>query len=128
MSRQLSLALLILVQTGVIGPVSAHHSWPASFEVDRQITLEGKVLRFLWRNPHVFIYLEVSNDQGEIEKWEVEMNNTIVLSRLGWNKETIQTGDQVLIEGWPGRNGARRIHMLRFKRPGDGLEIAPAPT
>jgi hypothetical protein len=101
----------------------AHHSWPASYHVDREITLEGKVLRYLWRNPHVFIYLEVTNEQDAIEKWEVEIGNTNVMTRRGWSADTIQIGDEITVGGWPGRSEARRINMQWFMDPGNGFNL-----
>jgi len=117
--------LILMILTFTPALTHAHHSWPASYYVDREITLEGKVLRYLWRNPHVFIYLEVTNPLGEIEKWQVEMANTNVLIRRGWSAETIQIGDEVSVGGWPGRSDVKRINMQWLKRPSDGIEITP---
>ena len=63
--------LLLVLLLSLEGTANAHHSWPASYHVDQEITLEGVVLRYLWRNPHVFIYLEVVNEEGEVERWEL---------------------------------------------------------
>ena len=54
-------SLLLIALLSIEGTANAHHSWPANYHVDQEVNLEGVVLRYLWRNPHVFIYLEIVN-------------------------------------------------------------------
>jgi len=89
--------------------------------VDQQIALEGVVLKYLWRNPHVFIYLEIGNEEGETEKWELEWGNTNVLTERGLSAETIREGDHILVSGWPARSAAKRLNLQKLLRPTDGL-------
>jgi len=89
--------------------------------VDQQIALEGVVLKYLWRNPHVFIYLEIANEEGETEKWELEWGNTNVLTERGLSAETIREGDHILVSGWPARSAAKRLNLQKLLRPTDGL-------
>ena len=120
-SRLFPVLLVAASSASVTTPARAHHSWPANYHVDREIALEGMVLRYLWRNPHVFIYLEVVNEEGEIEKWELEWGNTNVLTERGLSAETIREGDQLLVSGWPGRSVAKRMNLQKLLRPADGL-------
>ena len=48
---------LIITLVSAAMPLSAHHSWPVSF--DRLVTVKGKVIDFRWANPHPMITLEV---------------------------------------------------------------------
>ena len=116
---------LILLVLGV--GAQAHHSWPANYYVDREIRLEGVVLRYLWRNPHVFIYLEVTNEAGEIEKWELEWGNTNVMTERGFSANSISEGDRIVVSGWPGRSVAMRMNLQRLFRPSDGLTYGDGP-
>ena len=113
--------LLLVLLLSPEGTANAHHSWPASYHVDQEITLEGVVLRYLWRNPHVFIYLEVVNEEGEVERWELEWGNTNVMTERGFSEDTIREGDHVIVSGWPGRSAMKRVNLQKLERPTDGL-------
>ena len=113
--------LLLIVLLSLEGTANAHHSWPASYHVDQEVTLEGVVLRYLWRNPHVFIYLEVVNEEGEVERWELEWGNTNVMTERGFSEDTIREGDHVIVSGWPGRGITKRVNLQKLERPTDGL-------
>lgn len=104
-------------------PSSAHHSFSAHFTDDETVEIKGTVKKFYWSNPHAFIFLNVESIHGEIEEWRIEMSNTIGLSRRGWDKDTISTGDILSITGNPARVKSRRmIHMKTLKRESDGFE------
>ena len=120
-SRLVFILLVLVSSSSVLSLARAHHSWPANYYVDREISLEGVVLRYLWRNPHVFIYLEVTNEEGEMEHWELEWGNTNVLTERGLSAETIREGDQLLVSGWPARSAAKRMNLQKLLRPMDGL-------
>ena len=120
-SRLVFILLVLVGASSVLIIARAHHSWPANYYVDREISLEGVVLRYLWRNPHVFIYLEVTNEEGEMEHWELEWGNTNVLTERGLSAETIREGDQLLVSGWPARSAAKRMNLQKLLRPMDGL-------
>ena len=116
-----SLALLLILSVLGISAAHAHHSWPANYFVDQDITLEGTVLAYLWRNPHVFIYLEVTNEQGETERWELEWGNTNVMAERGFSADSIRVGDYIIATGWPGRSEVKRMNLQELERPADGL-------
>ena len=102
---------------------SAHHSFPAHYVADGNVVLEGTVSEFLWRNPHSFIHLEVTNDAGEPELWALEWHNTVIMTRMGFTPETISSGDEVVVSGNPARDGTRRIRMVTLERPADGFSL-----
>ena len=69
--------------------VGAHHS-RANFELDEVIELQGIVTEYSWNNPHTYVTLAVPNDAGEVEEWLLELNAISVLSRMGWNRNTLR--------------------------------------
>ncbi len=113
--------LLLIALLNPEETANAHHSWPANYHVDQEVHLEGIVLRYLWRNPHVFIYLEVANEEGEVERWELEWGNTNVMTERGFSEDTIREGDRVIVSGWPGRGATKRVNLQKLERPADGL-------
>lgn len=88
----------------VCGPLLAHHSM-AMYDMKREITLTGSVTEFRFMNPHVQILFDVADDQGNVVNWSSLFGNPSNLRRAGWNKNTIQLGDQITITGNPRKNG-----------------------
>jgi len=83
----------------------ARHSF-AMFGVDNRMTITGVVRDFQWTNPHVLIWVNVE-EEGEVEPvtWAVEMTSVGNLRREGWNRETLEPGDNVEVLINPLRNG-----------------------
>ena len=92
------------------GQASAHHSFAASF-VEDEIVREGVVNRYVFRNPHVLIYMDVTGEYGEQAEWMVEGSAATSLRNRGWTAETIQVGELVRITGMAGRDGKLMISL-----------------
>ena len=99
-------ALIALVC--VCAPVSAHHSG-SIFDRDTIVALQGEISRFSWTNPHVYIYVETSSLEGGAVEWQIETDATPILTRSGWNAESLQPGDRVVIRANP-EHDASRLH------------------
>jgi hypothetical protein len=99
-------------------PAAAHHSFPAQYDVDKPVTLTGKVTKVEWTNPHIFIYIDVPNaTTGEVVNWALEMGGPNALLRLGWKRDSLKTDDLITVEGSLARDGsnlanARTILMV----------------
>lgn len=104
-------------------PLHAHHSFPAHYFADSMIDIQGVVVDFLWRNPHSFIVVDVTDDAGEMVRWSVEWNNTIMMMRGGLSPDSIQPGDEVEISGNLSRDGAPRLRLVTLERPADGFFV-----
>src|ERR1700740_3785337 len=79
-------------------PVFAHHS-TAMYDMASPVTGTGTVTKFDWTNPHAFIYLDVKNDKGEVEHWEIEMMSLNHLKSYGWTHATVTAGDVFSCQG-----------------------------
>jgi len=101
--------------------VYAHHSFAATYFEDQTVTIKGKLVQFLYRNPHSFVHVEAPDDKGVMQTWAVEWGAGGQLSRDGVTRETLKPGDEVEIKGNPGRNpDDHRIRMQSITRPSDG--------
>ena len=101
---------------------SAHHSYAATYDVTHEITLEGKLVQFVYRNPHSFVHVVTTDDKGATERWAVEWSGTTQLNNAGVTKESLKVGDVVVIRARPSRvSGEFRALMLNLKRPSDGF-------
>ena len=101
--------------------VFAHHSFAATYFEDQTVTIKGKLVQFLYRNPHSFVHVEAPDDKGVMQTWAVEWGAGGQLSRDGVTRESLKPGDEVVIKGNPGRNpDDHRIRMQSIERPSDG--------
>jgi hypothetical protein len=96
-------ALVELILAGI--PSYAHHSVSAEFDIGKQITLEGRVTKIEWMNPHVYLYVDVSAN-GRIANWACETSGPNSLARQGWGRRSLKIGDRITVVGYPARDGA----------------------
>ena len=97
---------VIAAMTLLIGavPLSAHHS-TAMYNMSNPTTVTGVVKRFEWTNPHAYIYLEVTDEQGKKVEWTVEMMSLNHLKGYGWSHTTVKPGDLISCTGGAARSG-----------------------
>jgi hypothetical protein len=106
----------------------AHHSFAATYHEDQTVKIEGKLVQFLFRNPHSFVHVEAPDENGEMQRWAVEWGGVGQLAGQGITRETLKAGDVVAITGNPGRNPAdHRLRMVTLKRPSDGFTWGQQP-
>jgi hypothetical protein len=89
----------------VWGTAVAHHSF-AMFDSDSTIRITGTIKEFQWANPHVWIQVNVKNDEGVVEEWSIEGGGPNQLSRNGWRPSTFKPGDAVVMIIHPMKDGA----------------------
>ena len=100
----------------------AHHSYAATYDVTKEIKLEGKLVQFVYRNPHSFVHVMAADDKGVQQRWAVEWSGTTQLGAQGVNRETLKVGDDVVINARPSRvTGEFRALMIKLKRTSDGF-------
>ena len=121
MNRFRGICLSLLLAGAASAPVQAHHSFPATYLVDQQVTINGTVVQFLFRNPHSFIHVMAPDKDGTIQRWAVEWGAGGALGSESITGETLKPGDKVIVTGNPGRNPAdHRIRLHSIVRPSDG--------
>lgn len=100
----------------------AHHSYGATYDTSKEIKLEGKLVQFVFRNPHAFVHIEAPDQGGAVQRWAVEWSGTTQLGAAGITHESLRVGDQIVIVGRPSRvPGEYRALMVTLKRPLDGF-------
>jgi hypothetical protein len=104
------------------GAVYAHHSYGATYDTSREIKLEGKLVQFVYRNPHSFVHVQAPDPSGAMQRWSVEWAGTAQLDNQGIKRESLKVGDAVVIVGRPSRvTGEFRALMVSLRRPIDGF-------
>ena len=108
----------------VLAPcIQAHHSFPVHYDSNVTQTIQGIAKSFRFTNPHGILQLEVTNADGEIETWTIETTAPVFMRRRGWSQDMIQPGDEVLVDGWPARDGSHLMRIRSVSRP-DGTPLA----
>jgi hypothetical protein len=120
MKRTLAvLFMAVVIVSG--GRAYPHHSFAATYFVDREITIEGNVTQFMYRNPHSFIKVDAPDDKGQMQTWSIEWGGGVQLTREHVTRDTLKYGDHVIVTGNPGRDPTEhRIRMHKIVRPSDG--------
>ena len=112
------LAALLAGQTSAV----AHHAFSSEFDATRPVTLRGKITRMEWINPHSWMHLDVVNEDGTVESWMIEAGPPGVLVRRGWDRDSVQPGTEVLVEGYQARDGSNRANGRDVTLP-DGRRL-----
>lgn len=107
--RFLELAAII----AIVNPMDAeaHHSG-IGFDRTKTVEVTGEITRYVWRNPHLAIVINVTNDAGEAEEWKLEGPGTTVLSRQGLSKASLKDGETITVV----------VHPMKSGKPGGLLQ------
>ena len=104
-------------------PVFAHHS-ATMFDDEAEVTVTGVVKEFQYTNPHSWLLVDVTNDDGSVTTWGFEAEGPSTLMRAGIRRSDFSPGTEVTITGNPMRDGRPAAAWIIATR-GDGTEFNP---
>ena len=114
------IALAILVAGG--SSALAHHAFSAEFDATKPVALRGTITRMEWINPHAWLHIDVTRDDGTVESWMIEAGPPGALVRRGWRRDSVTPGIEVLVEGYQAIDGAFRANGRDVTFP-DGTRL-----
>jgi hypothetical protein len=92
-------------------PAYAHHSFAAEYDASKQVSLTGTVTKVEWTNPHIFVHMDVPDEQtGTAVAWKLEMGGPNALLRLGWKRDSLKAGDRVTVDGSLAKDGSALVN------------------
>lgn len=108
--RTLQIAGAMLVAGYTVNAV-AHHSFAAEFDADKPITIQGIVTKVEWANPHVWVFLNVEDEEtGEVVNYGAELGPPHQLQRRGWRRNTLTIGTMIEVDAYEARNGTPNVN------------------
>ena len=101
----------------------AHHASGPFYDPENRVEFEGIVTRWVFRNPHAFLFLNVLEGNDEVIEWQVELGAPVSIRRAGWSPDSLQVGQRVKVSGQRSRaEGSYGVCCVRMTNP-DGSPI-----
>ena len=124
---------IILAAVGVACltmPVVAHHGFDTEYDNAKTITATGVVSKVEWTNPHMHVYVDVTDASGRLTTFNLELTSPNAIQRLGWNKNDLLAGEKVTFKAHAGKVEEARAaldSLVKVTAPNQEIFKGPRP-
>jgi len=111
-------------------PAIAHHGFDTEYDANKKLKLTGTVTKVEWLNPHMRVYIDVTDDKGAVNNWNLELTSPNTVRRQGWGPKDLLAGDKVIFEAYAGKVIYTRGALARISKaetPEKFLFVAGGP-
>jgi primosomal replication protein N len=120
----IAVALLLAASPALV----AHHSFAAEYDSKKPVTLTGIVTKVEWMNPHVYFFIDVTDEKGNVINWALEMGPPAGLQKSGWTRNTMKVGDEVTVQGTLARDGGKQANARSVIMTSTGKRLGAASS
>jgi hypothetical protein len=105
-------------------PAIAHHGFDTEYDGTKKFTLSGVVQKVEWQNPHMRVYVDVTDEKtGKVTTWNMEMTSPNTVRRQGWGPKDLVAGEKVTFTTYGGKVVETRGSLVTIKKVSDGREL-----
>lgn len=104
-------------------PLVAHHGFETEYDATKKVSLAGVVTEVVWKNPHMRVYVDVTDASGKVTNWNLELTSPNTVQRQGWGRNDLKPGDKVTFEGFAGKVVESRASLLSISKVGEGRPL-----
>jgi hypothetical protein len=97
-------------------PAVAHHGFDTEYDAKKKVSLTGVVTKVEWTNPHMHVYIDVTDAKGQVTNWNMELTSPNTVRRQGWGPKDLLPGDKVIFEGYGGKVVETRGALARIAK------------
>jgi hypothetical protein len=103
-------------------PVLAHHGFSGGYDA-KKVKLNGVVRKVSWTNPHIHVYIDVTDKNGKVSTWSMEVTSPNSVQRQGWGKKDLLAGEKVTFEGYAGKVVETRGLLSSITKQGENAPL-----
>ena len=107
----------------VTAPALAHHGFDTEYDANKKVKLAGVVKQVAWTNPHMRVYIDVTDAGGKVTTWNMELTSPNSVRRQGWGPNDLKAGDKVNFEGYGGKVDESRGSLLSISKQGSNIPL-----
>jgi hypothetical protein len=116
MRRRFGILIGACALAAVAAPAVAHHGFDTEYDAKKKVTLEGVVKQVAWTNPHMRVYIDVSDAKGTVTTWNMELTSPNSVQRQGWGRSSLVAGEKVVFDGYAGKVVESRGSLARIAK------------
>src|SRR5438093_11946794 len=84
-------------------PLIAHHGFDTEYDANKKVKLTGVVTKVEWLNPHMRVYIDVTDAKGTVSNWNLELTSPNTVRRQGWGPKDLLPGEKLIFEAYGGK-------------------------
>src|SRR5437762_9972092 len=123
MTKPRGLLVLIWMVLLTAAAAVAHHAYTAEFDTRKPVKLSGVLTKVEWTNPHIWLYLDIKDDKGNVTNWGFSASPPGMLQRRGITKSSLKVGEVLTISGHRAKDGSNNAsgNIVTFADGRDAL-------